>query len=184
MRYSAEHKETTRARIVEAAAGLLRQKGFDGVTIPGLMKKLGLTHGGFYRHFDDRDALLSEAALVAARETTQAVFDGQPDLEHTLNAYLSEGHVQRPEHGCVLAATGTDARRQPARLRRTFDRVVSGFLELLEQKLHPGCAATGLSDDTLRLGAQMVGAVVLARLVKDRPLAARILAAARHSEQP
>jgi TetR/AcrR family transcriptional regulator, transcriptional repressor for nem operon len=181
MRYGAEHKETTRARIVEAAAGLLRQKGFDGVTIPGLMKSLGLTHGGFYRHFDDRDALLSEAARVAAQETTDAVFEGQPDLEHTLNAYLSEGHVQHPEHGCVLAATGTDARRQPARVRTTFSHLATGFLQLLEQKTHPGCApAARLSDDTLRLGAQMVGAVVLARLVKDKPLAARLLAAARH----
>ena len=67
MRYSKDHKAETHARIVRAAAVLLREKGVHGVGVAELMKEAGLTHGGFYAHFASRDALLHEA-LVAAME--------------------------------------------------------------------------------------------------------------------
>ncbi len=180
MRYPASHKLATRTKLVDAAATLLRREGFEGVSIPGLMKQLGLTHGGFYRHFSGRDALLAEAATTAARQTADGVFASQPDLAHTLDRYLSPEHVAHPEAGCVLAATGTDGPRQPKKVRRALGAIAQGFLSLLEVKLHPKDAQpTRPNDDTLRLAAQMIGAVVLARLVDEPRLAARILKATK-----
>lgn len=178
MRYPEGHKDSVRARIVGAAAKALRKKGLDGVSIPALMKEVGLTHGGFYGHFRNRDALVIEAIRVAADQAS-AFGDAQRPLETVLDTYLSEGHLEHPAEGCVLAALGTEARRQPAAVQRTFAEIARGFLRKLELKLHPTSEPGVLSDDTLALGAKMIGALVLGRLVKDETLAQRILAAAR-----
>lgn len=199
MRYPERHKAETRARIVTAAAAALRRDGLTGVSIPALMKRVGLTHGGFYGHFPDRDALVAEAIGAAANETAERVFGAPVALAETLQRYLSPGHVAHPEQGCVVAALGAEGVHQPARVRAAFARVACGLLALVDAKLHanpptghpeprpsdrPAGAPTAVpreapGDDALRLAAVMVGAVVLARLVDDEALAQRILDAAR-----
>src|SRR5258708_6919301 len=114
MRYPDGHKEEVRVRIIGAAAKALRRYGLDGVSIPALMKRVGLTHGGFYVHFKDRDELVAAAIRAAADETGQGVFTMQPNMAASLRAYLSKEHVAHPEHGCIIAAAGTDAPRQSA----------------------------------------------------------------------
>jgi TetR/AcrR family transcriptional repressor of nem operon len=185
MRYPDGHKQAVREKIVEAASRALRREGLAGVSIPALMKRAGLTHGGFYVHFRDRDELVAEAVTAAAEQTGERVLsDAIGGLDATLRAYLSPEHVHRPAEGCVLAALGTDATRQRAPVRRAFARAAQGFLRLIEKKLHPRSAAGNLSDDTLVVAAQMIGAVILARLVHDEALAERILASARHAAAP
>jgi TetR/AcrR family transcriptional repressor of nem operon len=180
MRYPDGHKESVRARIVEAASRALRRDGLDGVSIPKLMKMAGLTHGGFYAHFRDRDELVAEAVLCAANGTSQGIFEAEDrSADDTLSAYLTKGHVNHPEHGCVLAALGPEARRQPAPVRRAFAESARGFLRHVEKKLDPGSTPGKLSDRALSVAASMIGAIVLARLVQDDALAARILAAVR-----
>lgn len=182
MRYPAEHKESVRAKIVEAASRMLRREGVTGVSIPTIMKKAGLTHGGFYSHFRDRDELVSEAVAFAAGETGPGLFDeGRGSLTDTLDHYLSREHVSRPGEGCVLAALGTEAARQPAPVRQAFARAARGFLQGVQRRRHPGSPAGRLSEDTLALAAAMIGAVVLARLVQDEALAGRILDAVRRA---
>jgi TetR/AcrR family transcriptional regulator, transcriptional repressor for nem operon len=180
MRYPEGHKETVRATIVKSAARALRREGLAGVSIPALMKKAGLTHGGFYSHFESRDELVAEAVLCAAEETREAVLSREAgDIDATLARYLSIEHAQHPEQGCVLAALGTEGRKQPTPVRRAFARAARGFVSLVSDKLTARCDADAPTDEALRLAAQMVGAVVLARLVDDKPLAERILSAAR-----
>lgn len=180
MRYPEGHKDSVRATIVAKAARALRAGGLGGVSIPALMKAAGLTHGGFYAHFENRDELVSEAVLAAAHETAARVLSPEiGDLDATLDAYLSIGHVEHPEVGCVIAALGTEGRAQSKPVRRAFAEAARGFVRLLETKLHPKSAAGTLSDEAMRLSAQMIGAVVLARLVDDPALAARILNAAK-----
>jgi TetR/AcrR family transcriptional repressor of nem operon len=179
MRYPEGHKEAIRARIVKAASEGLRRHGLDGVSIPALMKAVGLTHGGFYAHFQGRDELVAEAILAAAQQTGEQVFgEGRP-LDEALDLYLSRGHLQRPAAGCVVAALGTDGARQPAPVRRAFTRAARGLLSLIERKLHPGAPCREPSDRALAISSAMVGAVVLGRLVDDEALAERILQAAR-----
>ncbi len=181
MRYPDGHKEEVRERIVRAASEALRASGLAGIGIPALMKRAGLTHGGFYGYFPDRDALVAAAVLSAASETAQGVFAEDVPIEETLKRYLSEGHVAHPEGGCIVAALGAEGGRQAAPVRRAFAEVARGLLGLVEKKVHPERATRGVSDEALRLAATMVGAVVLARLVDDEGLARRILRAARSS---
>jgi len=182
MRYPDSHKAEMRERIVRAAATALRRGGLSGVSIPALMKRAGLTHGGFYGYFRDRDALVAEAIASAASDTANGAFSDALPLDATLRTYLSEGHVTHPEQGCVVAALGTEGGRQSPRGRRAFAEGSRGLIGLGEKKLHPdGGSARAISDDALRLAATMVGAIILARLVDDGGLAERILRAARSS---
>ncbi len=179
MRYPTGHKEAVRDRIVQAASRALRQDGIDGVSIPALMRQAGLTHGGFYTYFRNRDELVAEAIVAAGAETADSVFSEPLPLPETLERYLSTGHLDRPGDGCVLAALGTDGARQPPRVRRAFAEVARGFLRLTDRKLHPRRRSATVSDEALACAAMMIGAVVLGRLVRDPELAARILAVAR-----
>lgn len=179
MRYPEGHKEAVRERIVDAASRALRRHGIEGVSIPALMKEAGLTHGGFYTHFENRDALVAEAVTSAAEATGAHVFGAELTLEESLAKYLSQGHVDRPEEGCVLSSLGTEGSRQPPPIRKAFAHAAVGLLGLLQSKLEPERRSTSLSDETLARGAMLVGAVVLGRLVRDPALSKRILSAAR-----
>lgn len=181
MRYPDGHKDEVRSRIVAAASKALRREGLAGVSIPALMRKVGLTHGGFYSHFANRDELVAEAVRAAGAATAEGAFGDDHDLEATLRLYLSPSHVEHPDQGCVVAALGTDAPRQSDVVRHAFGDVARGLLRLVEKKLHPAARAGTLSDDALRLAATMVGAVVLGRLVDDPKLAERILRVAKSS---
>ena len=170
MRYPEGHKADVRAAIVHAAARALRRSGLAGVSIPALMREVGLTHGGFYAHFDSRDALVAEAVRAAAEQTGASVLS-QGDAR---SAYLSMAHVEHPDEGCVLAALGTEGARQPPPVREAFAEAARGFVRLVD-----AADREAPSDEALRVAAQMVGAVVLARLVDDPALAERLLRAAR-----
>lgn len=179
MRYSPEHKAEVRARIVQAASRVLRRDGLDGVGIPALMGLVGLTHGGFYAHFKDRDELVAEAVRHAARQTGMGVFEQAATLDEALEAYTSHDHVTRPEGGCVVAALGAEAPRQSPPVRSAFAFAARGLLALVQRRLAPDNAAEALSDEALALTSRMVGAVILARLVDDPVLADRLLQNAR-----
>jgi len=179
MRYPDSHKAEVRERIVRSAAAALRRAGIASVSIPALMKEVGLTHGGFYGHFRDKDALVAEAISQAADENARCIFADDHSLEDALGVYLSDAHVAHPERGCVFAALGTEGVHQPAPVREAFAGAARGFLGLVARKLHPDAGPCAPTDDALRLAATIVGAVVLARLVGDAPLARRILEAAR-----
>ncbi len=185
MRYPAGYKEGVRASIVAAAASALRRDGIDGVSIPALMKQVGLTHGGFYAHFRNRNELVAAAVLAAANETVDRVLAYEPTMEAVVDVYLSTTHVDGPGDGCVLAALGTEARSQPAPIRRAFAKAARGFLTHLDRKSCPrrdvpyDSVADEASDETLVKASLMIGAIVLARLVDDPKLKDRIVAATR-----
>lgn len=181
MRYPEGHKEAVRERIVAAAAKALREHGLSGVSIPALMKSAGLTHGGFYAHFKNRDELVAAAVEAAGLQTARSVFGDDVPLADTLRVYLSQTHVEHPERGCVVAALGAGAARQGRPVRRAFANVATGLLRLVDAKLRPKITNHEPSDEALRLASTMVGAVVLARLVNDAALAERLLGAARLS---
>ena len=178
MRYPDGHKEAVHQTIVRAAAKALRANGVAGIGIPALMKAAGLTHGGFYTHFRDRDALVAEAIRSAATDTASGAFGGGKSLEETLTLYLSMAHVEHPQEGCVVAALAAESPRQSKPVRHAFAEVVRGLIALVHAKLH-GKSQPAPSDAALRLTATMVGAVILARAVEDPHLAERILKVAR-----
>jgi TetR/AcrR family transcriptional repressor of nem operon len=176
MRYPDGHKDEVRARIVEVAARALRKDGLDAVSIPKLMKAAGLTHGGFYVHFKDRDELVAAAVEKSASDSALA---GDGTLEQSASRYLSKEHVAHPEMGCVIASLGFEGSRQKGKVRRAFAEAARRLLTRVQKKLHPDSTPGTIDDDTLQKASLMVGAVVLARLMQDDALAQRLLDAGK-----
>src|SRR6185295_17967089 len=112
-------KEETHERIVDAAARAIRRHGYAGVGVADVMKEAGLTHGGFYAHFDSRDALLVEALERAGRDSFDAVTraaqqraaKGVSPFRAFVDTYLGEAHLASMDTGCPVAALGCDMPR-------------------------------------------------------------------------
>ena len=126
MRYSKEHKQETHARIVRKASVRLREKGAHGVGVADLMKEAGLTHGGFYAHFDSRDALVIEAFAHAMDRSTERwrkmVSETPPEkrLATMVENYLTASHRDDAGHGCAVPALSADIARESPRTRKAF----------------------------------------------------------------
>src|SRR3954449_7071426 len=107
MRRSREDAALTRQKIVDAASRLFRARGIAAVSVADVMGALGLTVGGFYRHFESKDALVAEAIEEASVQTTRAK-NVRTDGAAILAGYLSRSHVDSPGVGCPVAALATE----------------------------------------------------------------------------
>jgi TetR/AcrR family transcriptional regulator, transcriptional repressor for nem operon len=178
MRVSRERAAENRDRIVAAASRLFRAHGFDGVGVDAIMKQAGLTHGGFYGHFDSKDALAAEAvqeALARGDEKMRRF----TDLDSYVAAYLSERHCADRAEGCGLAALGAEIPRAGKGVRHAITTFVAERLERIAGFL-AGSAAARRKRAIATLSG-MVGALTLARAVDDPALAKEILAVAREA---
>src|ERR1700689_1504982 len=110
VRKSREEAAQTRKRIVEAASAEFRKNGIVATGLNDLMKSAGLTHGGFYKHFDSKDQLVAEACAEAV-EAIMGVMAAQPTMNAAVAAYLSARHRDNPASGCPLSAIGTELAR-------------------------------------------------------------------------
>jgi TetR/AcrR family transcriptional repressor of nem operon len=183
MKVTREQAEQNRRRIVEVAAQLFRERGFDGVSVADLMGAAGLTHGGFYGQFASKEELMVEASTNAFHDTMQRwreIRDRAPDkaLAGIASLYMSLGHRDNPGGGCVLPALGADATRQGAPVRSVITNAAKGLISLLAEVI-PGRTAKARRQQALASCAAMVGAVVLARSVTDAALSDDILEAVR-----
>lgn len=181
MKVTREQAALNRARIVETAAKLFREKGFDGIGVADLMKSAGLTHGGFYGHFESKEALQAEAsgkATEGAPMRWQRMIDAAPDtpVSAVASRYLTPRHRDNPGDGCVLAALGADAYRAGPGVRTAMTGGILQQVGVLAAALHGG------SDEERRHRAMaayatMVGGLLMARAVDDGALSEEILAA-------
>ena len=135
MRVSREKALENREQIIETAARLLREHGFDGIGVADIMKAAGLTHGGFYRNFASKDDLAVKASERAIADTTALLKDGlaqQPKdpFRALIEGYVSSAHRDDPGSGCILPALAVDAARSddPA-LRAVFITAIQGYLD-------------------------------------------------------
>lgn len=190
MKVSREQVALNRERIVETAARLFREKGYDGIGVADLMKGAGLTHGGFYGHFDSKEDLLAEAcarAMQVSVERWQGIAAREPEpgaaLARLANNYLSEDHRDHPGGGCSVATLSADAARLGARVRQALTDGALGQIAVLE-RLMPGADAAQRRKQALAAYATMVGAVTLARAVDNEALSLEILQAARDALLP
>jgi TetR/AcrR family transcriptional repressor of nem operon len=184
MRYDEEHKRKTRARILKTAARAIRAQGPHRVGVAAMMRKAGLTHGGFYAHFDSKEAMVSAAidrmfdeshARWIAETELRAPADG---LRAYIDVYLSPAHRDARSVGCPVAALLADLPRLTPACRRTF---ASG-LRQLTNSFAKHLAKLGHADaESLASSAisEMVGALALARGEPDRARSAAHLAATR-----
>ena len=178
----ASRKQLTHDRILDTAAGVLRHAGFDGVGVADIMKRAGLTHGGFYAHFASRDALLAEA-LERAGQDSQARLrrslekgeekDGDR-FRALVESYLSERHLKSPESGCPVAALASEIPRQSEAVRAAGAARVEALVASVEKTLPPG-----RTEDAPLIASQLIGALQMARALGDNTRGRRHLAAAR-----
>ena len=182
MRYPPAETAEKHARILAEAARLFRERGFDGAGVAEIMKAAGLTHGGFYAHFDSKDALEAatvERAVAESSETLYAPASASPDpRRHFLNAYLSPLHRDRPGKGCVTAALGSEIARHGA-ARATFTQGLRQSLSIIAGWFGTGRDEGEAERQAIRLFSAAVGALILARAVDDPALSDRILASVR-----
>ena len=179
-RVSQAQAQENRARVVAAAARLFREQGTD-VSVADVMKAVGLTHGGFYKQFASKEALVAEATaqafsdIAAVRDQEDAAHDGRREAarQGLTDWYLSAEHRDHPAEGCPSAALSTDmARNDDPDMRRAFAGGVREFADWL--------AMEGEDDGLARL-ATMVGAVILARATRGTDLSDEILATVRQT---
>ena len=178
------HKERTRARILDEAAKAIRTHGHQGIGVAEVMKRAGLTHGGFYAHFKDRDDFVA-AAIDRMFEDSRAMLarhfpsdDPKASLSDMIDDYLSERHIRKLDTGCPIAALNSEASRMPQAARQRFDRGLSSFRRQFSEAI----AKLGVEDpDALAASviAEMVGALALARAIGDQQSAISQLANSR-----
>src|SRR5439155_25736131 len=165
-------KEATHERIVETAARAIRRSGYGGAGVAEIMKEAGLTHGGFYAHFESREGMLAEAADragadgVAVLARVAAAAPPNKALEAMLRAYLSKEHVEGVETGCPVAALGSETPRQAPKVRRAATRRIKDMIDVVARH-SPDQGDPGVYEHALVTVATMVGALVLARAVDD-----------------
>jgi len=179
MRRSREDTAATREAIVEGASRLFRARGIDAVSVADVMSEQGLTVGGFYRHFADKEQLVAEAIEAASQASldghTAATKDVAPGkLARTmLERYLSNEHCAHPEAGCPVAALCTEVAHAGPAVRSAFTRSLRRLLAMADAAL-PG-EGPRARERRLHAAAAMVGAVVLARATDDAELADALL---------
>ena len=167
MRVNKAEKYKSRLRILSSAARMFRERGIENTNLGEVMMDAGMTQGGFYRHFETKDALLEEVIEFSFRQN-QSEFKNlyqKTSAENTLECfrawYLSKGHVDNPGQGCPIAALGGEISRASSDLKKSFTEGVIQTIELMAK------GKTGTpekrSEAAMRDLALMVGAVVLAR---------------------
>ncbi len=184
MRYGAEHKSEVHQKIVKEASRRVRVEGVTGAAVSAVMKDSGLTHGGFYKHFENKDKLLAESLGEAFREIAERLADaGEKSPPGTawkaiVKTYLSPEHCDHAECGCPVAALAPELARADEALK------VAILEELFKYKsrmipLMPGRRAAEKERAFFAIFSTMIGAIAIARMLPDQAGRAKVLANAR-----
>ena len=186
MRYSSEHKQETHDRIVRKASVRLREKGAHGVGVADLMKEAGLTHGGFYAHFDSREALVIEAFAHAMdrsmdhwRKITGEVAP-EKRLALIADAYLSVLHRDDPGHGCSIPALGAEIARENPKTRKAFAGKLDEMIEAMADFI-PNVPRKAARKQAIATLATLAGTMLLARIAGSGELSDEVLKVGKES---
>jgi TetR/AcrR family transcriptional repressor of nem operon len=178
VRYSQDHKQATRRRILEAAGRRLKQDGIDGSGVAALMSDAGLTNGAFYAHFESKEDLVANVLadqLRAQRESLDDQASDRAGLEAFVRSYLSPEHRDQLADGCPSAALLDEIARRPTDTRDVFSAEVMGVIDDIASRLDP-TGVESAREGALTVFGLMVGTLQLARALTDRDLSDRLLA--------
>ena len=182
MKVSREKAAEHRAAIVKAAGRLFRERGFDGVSVADVMSAAGLTHGGFYGHFASKDELAAEACGTALMQRVTSwpsppEASGDKSLAAIAASYLTTHHRDNPGRGCLFAALGGEAGRQPKPVRDQVGDGLQAYVAKLASLL-PGRNPAKNREEAIAAMAGFVGAMILSRAVSDAAFSEEILRSA------
>ena len=173
MKVTKAQSAENRQGIVDAASRLYRERGLAGVGVADITRDAGLTHGGLFRHFENKDALVREACAralewsIASLDGVYAEGDPAPSgLAAKVNRYLSPQHRDHPGEGCAVAALAVDAARAGGGLSEVFtqgiEHNIERFARLIEGRAQ-GTPRPESRTQAMHTLATMVGGLVLAR---------------------
>jgi TetR/AcrR family transcriptional repressor of nem operon len=183
-----EHFLENRQRILESAATRFRAMGFDGVGIADIMAGAGLTHGGFYSHFQSKaelEAAVFESVLANGGGSLYGENPEDPlqSLTMTLAPYLSTEHRANIGGGCLFASLGAEAARTESRARDVLSDALKTRVESLAGRLRETGSAEP-SRDAMATMAGLIGTLLMARITTDPSFAEDILASGRERFTP
>jgi TetR/AcrR family transcriptional repressor of nem operon len=184
MRYRPEHKAEVHQKIVKDASRRVRSEGLNGAAVTAVMRDTGLTHGGFYKHFGNKDELLLESLREAFRDIADnlahAAVQSPPETawKAIVKAYLSLEYCDCAERGCPLTALAPELARVGTKMRGQI------FGELVKYKdrmvpFMPGRRAAQKERAFFSIFSTMIGAVDIARLLPEPAMREKVLASAR-----
>jgi TetR/AcrR family transcriptional regulator, transcriptional repressor for nem operon len=183
MRYTKDHKQETRQRIVEVAGRRFKQDGIEGAGVAAVMSDAGLTNGAFYGHFTSKEDLVANVLADQLRAQRHS-FDAQPSdragLEAFVRAYLSPEHRDECAEGCPSAALLDEITRRPDATRQVFTDELMGVIDDIASRLDSTNAEAARIDALTTFGL-MVGTLQLARALTDRQLSDQLLAGGRET---
>jgi len=186
MRYSREHKLETHARIVKRASVRLREKGAHGIGVADLMKDAGLTHGGFYAHFDSREALVIEAfthAMDRSTERWRKLAEQTPPEQRfaaIVDSYLTPMHRDDPGHGCAIPTLGAEIARESPRTRKAFAAKLEEMIDAIAAQI-PDLPRKAARKQATAAIATMMGTLVMARVAGNGEFSEEILSSGREA---
>lgn len=183
-----ENKAATRRRIVAQAAASFRAKGEASASLPAIMEAAGLTVGGFYRHFDSKDALFRDALESSMDETVGRVRrartaggDPREALARAAVAYLSRSHRADVAGGCPVPALAAEVARRDPTTRRVFERSLTELIDEVEGAVRGTGVDDGARAQAWSTLATLVGGLLLARAVEEDGTADEILGACQQA---
>lgn len=179
-RYSPEHKEATRRRMIETAGRRFKSDGIDGSGIATLVADAGLTNGAFYGHFDSKDDLVASVVTQQLADQVAAVDalpPGPESVEAYLREYLSPAHRDDLADGCPSAALLDEIGRCGETTRDAYTDGARSMIEAISRRLD-GSNGQQIEERAIGIFTLLVGSVQLARAVTDAELSDRILASA------
>jgi TetR/AcrR family transcriptional regulator, transcriptional repressor for nem operon len=173
MKKSKAETAKTRQRIIEVASQAIRTKGIEATGVAEIMAAAGLTHGGFYRHFDSKEELVTEAIALSRKDfvagTAAAADRGADAMVKHFQEYATPGYRDDIGSGCPLAANGSELVRADAKTRHL---ATEGFRLILE-KAAPFMHSRndeGRTETAISVMTHMIGALTMARLVDEQIL--------------
>lgn len=165
MGHSQSEKAENRERILSEASRQVRRDGLESVGVGTLMKSVGLTHGGFFGHFESRSALLAEAlerALLEGEANAKVQGSDRPQtFAHIVRSYLSRTHRDARDSGCAIAALVSDVARADTSSREVMTEHIEGFIASVSEALG------GNEEAAIVAVSAMVGALALSRVITD-----------------
>ena len=173
MRYPASHKITTRRRILEAASQAFRERGVAETGVDEVMRRAGLTHGGFYAHFRDKTELIAEACgsafdeAVPNLERIAAQSTAAARVRLLIDSYLSKRHRDNRGSGCLVVAVGADMARLRGAARAGYARGFRQHLDRLGAALRLSSDPRENREQVVHLMSSLVGALLFARAIED-----------------
>lgn len=184
VRYKAGHRDKIRAHIIRSAATQLRARGLETARLADIMQAAGMTNGGFYKHFENKDELVVEALHNALTELADRFMSSvrgmsrREALRSVIGTYLSEQHLRHPEHGCAIAALGTEIARMPPEGKRRVSEALHTYAERLSG-LMPGVSEEQRRTAFSVLFSSMAGCLTAARAEPDKQKQKTLLEAGR-----